>query len=63
MLRQDLKIVWRELGEYKLQSLSSGIHLVVVVAVLITGIVFLAVALQVNRAVGSDPAKALKEGE
>ena len=63
MLRQDLKIVWRELGEYKLHSLSSGIHLFVVVAVLITGIVFLAVALQVNRAVGSDPAKALKEGE
>ena len=40
-----------------------GIHLFVVVAVLITGIVFLAVAVQVYRAVGSDPARALKEGE
>ncbi len=56
MLRQDLKIVWRELGEYKLQSLSSGIHLFVVVAVLITGIVFLAV---VFVSIGHDKSKVM----
>ena len=40
-----------------------GILLFLGVAVLITGIVLLAVAVQVKRAVDSNPAKALKEGD